>query len=105
MSLRIEATPGHVIPETYLHRETCEPVCAALVTADNLRAVADWCGGRVAGRSVLVPSQRGSWTAAVGFYVLKGEDYPVRSGADFEREYVLKSIADADYWARRTVLG
>ena len=98
MSLRIEATPGHVVPETYIHRETGEQQAAALVTPDNLHEVAAWCGGRVAGRSVMVPDAKhgSSWTAAVGCYVLQGQPYPVRVGREFEAEYALKSIVDAN---------
>lgn len=54
-------------------------------------------GGRVAGRSVMVPDAKhgSSWTAAVGCYVLQGQPYPVRVGRGEQHE---AEGADLDVW-------
>lgn len=78
------------------YRKKSVVIEAALVTEDNLDAVAAWCGGAVKG-TMLPPSKRcidihtreGEMRADVGAYVIRGvrgEFYPCR-GDIFEATY------------------
>ena len=109
MPLLIEETPGGPLVRSYVRRDgTGRATSAALVRADNLDMIAAWSGGRVFGKSVIVPDPKAegfSWTAAIGSYVVGGdEQYPVWGSRDFESTWVLESVRAADEWARRNVL-
>lgn len=63
------------------------------ITHNNLRHIADWCGGSTWGAGVRVPQGRWDYTGAVGDWVVReGNTWRVMSDTDFRAVFVPSPI-------------